>query len=51
MGRGCVGGFSMEEFIMREENFHEGGAVFSSIVKKKMKKNKNKNSTGSMDQH
>ena len=26
---------SMEEFIMREENFHEGGAGFSSIIKKK----------------
>ena len=23
---------SMEEFIMREENFHEGGTGFSSIV-------------------
>ena len=25
----------MEEFFMREENFHEGGAGFSSIIKKK----------------
>ena len=25
----------MGEFIMREENFHEGGAGFSSIIKKK----------------
>ena len=23
---------SMEEFIMREENFHEGAAGFSSII-------------------
>ena len=23
---------SMEEFFMREENFHEGGAGFSSII-------------------
>ena len=29
---------SMEEFIMREENFHEGGAGFSSIIKKKNNK-------------
>ena len=26
---------SIEEFIMREENFHEGGARFSGIIKKK----------------
>ena len=26
---------SMEEFIMRKENFHEGGTEFSSIIKKK----------------
>ena len=23
---------SMEEFVMREENFHEGGVGFSSII-------------------
>ena len=23
---------SMEEFFMREDNIHEGGAVFSSII-------------------
>ena len=23
---------SMEEYIMKEENFHEGGAGFSSII-------------------
>ena len=27
--------FSLEEFIIMEENFHDGGARFSSIVKKK----------------
>ena len=26
----------MEKFTMREENFHEGGAGFSSIIKKKI---------------
>ena len=26
---------SMEEFIIREENFHEGATGFSSIIKKK----------------
>ena len=36
-GGGSGGGvtwedLSMEEFIMREENFHEGGAGFSSII-------------------
>ena len=25
-------------FVMGEEDFHEGGAAFSSIIKKKMKK-------------
>ena len=30
--------FSMDEFIMREENFHEGSAIFSSIISKKKKK-------------
>ena len=26
---------SIKEFIMREENFHEGGAGFSTSIKKK----------------
>ena len=26
---------SIEEFVMGEENFHEGSAGFSSIIKKK----------------
>jgi len=26
------GKLSMEEFVMGEENFHEGGAAFSSII-------------------
>ena len=30
---------SMEEFIMRKENFHEGGAGFSSIIEKNKKNN------------
>ena len=30
---------SLEEFIMGEENFYEGSAGFSSIIKKKLKKN------------
>ena len=30
-----MGGSSMEEFFMREENFHEGDAGFSSIIEKK----------------
>ena len=45
--------FSLEEFIMGEENFHDGGAGFSSIIKQK-NENINKRkvfSTGSMDQH
>ena len=28
----------MEEFVMREDNFHEGGAEYSSTIKKTMKK-------------
>ena len=28
----------MEEFIMKEDNFHEGGAEFSIIIKKKTMK-------------
>ena len=31
---------SLEEFVMGEENFHEGSAGFSSIIKKKTIKNK-----------
>ena len=30
-----LGGLSLEEFVMGEENFHEGSAGFSSIIKKK----------------
>ena len=29
------GELPLEEFVMREENFHEGSAGFSSIIKKK----------------
>ena len=28
----CRGKLSMEEFVMGEEDFHEGGAAFSSII-------------------
>ena len=28
---------SMEEFVTGEEDFHEGGAAFSSIILKKLK--------------
>ena len=31
-GGSYVGDFTMEEFHMGEENFHEGGAGFSSII-------------------
>ena len=31
-GGGYVGDLSMEEFVMGEETFHEGGAEFSSII-------------------
>ena len=42
----------MEEFIMREENFHEGDAGFSSIIYKKQKIYKKKVfSSGSKEQH
>ena len=30
-----LGELSIEEFFMGEENFHEGSAGFSSIIKKK----------------
>ena len=29
---------SMEEFVLGEENFHEGGAGFSSIILKNIEK-------------
>jgi len=42
----------MEEFIMREENFHEGAAGFSSIIKKNNEKiNKKSFSCRSKEQH
>ena len=28
----------MEEFVIWEEDFHEGGAAFASIIQKTMKK-------------
>ena len=30
-----LGELSIEEFVMGEENFHEGSARFSSIIQKK----------------
>ena len=33
---------SIEGFVMGEENFHEGSAEFTSIIKKKKKQWKNK---------
>ena len=30
-----LGELTLEEFVMGEENFHEGNAGFSSIIKKK----------------
>ena len=33
-----LGELSLEEFVMGEENFHEGRAGFSSIIKKKTMK-------------
>ena len=32
MGEGYVGDLSMEEFVMGEENFHEGGPGSSSMI-------------------
>ena len=32
-----LGEISIEEFVMGEENFHEGSAEFSSIIKKMTK--------------
>ena len=34
-----LGELSIEEFVIGEENFNEGSAEFSSIIKKKMKNN------------
>ena len=34
---------SLEEFVMEEEKFNEGGAGFSSITIKKQRKNKHEN--------
>ena len=44
---------SMEEFFLGEENFHEGGAGFSIIIKKKQWKNIYEKvfSTESKEQH
>ena len=52
---GYTGGTSIEEFVMGEENFHEGSAGFTSIIKKK-KNNEKINmkkffSAGSKEQH
>ena len=33
-----LGELSIEAYVMGEENFHEGSAGFSSIIKKKTKK-------------
>ena len=33
-----LGELPIEEFVMGEENFHEGSAGFTSIILKKMKK-------------
>ena len=35
---GYVGGTFHREFVMGEENFHEGSAGFSSIIKKNIEK-------------
>ena len=42
-GEGFTGDdLSMEKFIMGEENFHERGTGFSSVIKKNKKLNKKK---------
>ena len=48
-----LGELSLEEFIMGEENFHEGSAGFSSIIKNEQWKNKYEKffSTESEEQH
>ena len=35
-----LGELSLEEFVVGEDNFHEGSAEFSSIIKKKIMKKK-----------
>ena len=34
------GKFSMEKFVLGEEDFHKGGTAFSSIILKKQRENK-----------
>ena len=50
-----LGELSFDEFVMGKENFHEGSAGFSSIIKKEKKTMKNKYekvfSTESKKQH
>ena len=47
-----LGELSIKEFVKGEENFHEGSARFSSIIKKKRKNNYEKVfSTRSKEQH
>ena len=43
----------MEKFVVEKENFHEGGAGFSSIIQKQNNKKKEEKvfSTKSKDQH
>ena len=47
-----AGGTFLREFVMGEENFHEGRAGFTSIIKKKQLKNKSEKafSAGSKEQ-
>ena len=49
---GYAGGTFLREFVMGEENFHEGRAGFTSIIKKKKLKNKSEKafSAGSKEQ-
>ena len=49
-----LGELSIKEFVMGEENFHEGSAGFTSIIKKKNKEKINMKeffSAGSKEQH
>ena len=49
-----LGEFSIEEFVMGEENFHEGSTGFSSIILKKNNEKINMKkffSAGSKEQH
>ena len=48
-GEGYMGGSFHGEMFMREDNFHEGGAGFSRIIKKNEKINQFL--TASMEQH